>query len=115
MRSVFLEVCQLLMVVSYWIPGSPHVHAACDIIPMSSRAFHVLIGLPVVTACVVQSSSFSTAFINSSVTLTELLAFWKKIEPYAGPSIEPSYPASISAHAFFSSSTLQVIKSSISG
>ena len=33
-----------------------------------------------VTQCVVQSSSFSTACMNSSVTRTERLAFWNMIE-----------------------------------
>ena len=43
-----------------------------------------------VTSWVVQSASVSTARMKSSVTRTEWLAFWKKIEPYASPVNEPS-------------------------
>src|SRR5580693_5338919 len=53
--------------------------------------------------------------MNSSVTRTLLFEFWKKTDEYAGPVKEPSYPASISAQAFFSSSTLQLMKSTMSG
>src|SRR6266550_4583928 len=60
-RAVFFDVCQRLTVVSYCIPGSPQ--------------------------CQVESEIFS---IKSSVTRTEWLAFWKKIEAYASPSIELS-------------------------
>ena len=31
MRAVFGQVCQSLMVVSYWMPGSPHCQAASAI------------------------------------------------------------------------------------
>ena len=37
-----------------------------------------------------QSSSRSTASMNSSVARTLLLAFWKKIDPYASPSSDES-------------------------
>src|SRR5215210_6623753 len=53
--------------------------------------------------------------MNSSLARTELLEFWKKTDEYAVPVNEPSYPASISAHAFFSSSTLQLMNSTMSG
>ena len=53
--------------------------------------------------------------MNSSVALTELLAFWKKIEAYASPVMDPSYPASTSAQAFFSSLALQEMNSLMSG
>src|SRR4029453_7123670 len=53
--------------------------------------------------------------MKSSVTRALLLEFWKKTEEYAGPVNEPSYPASMSAHAFFSSSTLQLMNSTMSG
>ena len=36
---------------------------------------------------VAQSLSSTTAFMNSSLTRTLLLAFWKKIELYASPSM----------------------------
>ncbi len=73
-------------------------------------------GSPVVMACVVQSLSSSTACMKSSVTRTELFEFWKKTDAYASPPLKfPSYPASISAQAFFSSSSLQSMNSSTSG
>src|ERR1700756_4285394 len=72
----FGEVCHWLIVVSYCTPGSAHRHAASAIWRISSRAGIVLIALPVVRAVSSQSSSFSTACMNSSVTRTELLAFW---------------------------------------
>src|SRR5271168_2706119 len=63
MRAVFFDVCQRLMVVSYCMPGSPHCQVASAIWCMRSRARYSL------TGC-----------MNSSVTRTELLAFWKKME-----------------------------------
>src|SRR5262249_30827308 len=81
MRSVFFEVCQRLIVVSYCMPGSPHHHVASAILFINSRAF---LGVPMtlrsLTARREKSSSRSTADMNSSVTRTELLAFWKKTE-----------------------------------
>src|SRR3954452_9719965 len=53
--------------------------------------------------------------MKSSVTRTLLFEFWKNTDEYAGPVNEPSYPASINAHAFFSSSTLQLMNSTMSG
>src|SRR6058998_2833734 len=53
--------------------------------------------------------------MKSSVTRTLLFEFWKNTDEYAGPVNDPSYPASIRAHAFFSSSTLQLMKSTMSG
>src|SRR5579884_1257137 len=53
--------------------------------------------------------------MNSSVARTELFAFWKKIEPYASPSSDESYPLSISVCAFFSSFALHQTNFSISG
>ena len=49
MRPVFGAVCQRLIVVSNCMPGSAHSHAASEIWRMSSRAFTVLTGSPVVT------------------------------------------------------------------
>src|ERR1700744_2279698 len=79
MRAVFFEVCQRLMVESYCMPGSPHCQVASAIFFMMSRAFKVFPGGPALTVWVVKSASFSTARMNSSVTRTELLAFWKKM------------------------------------
>ena len=53
--------------------------------------------------------------MNSSVTRTELLAFWYWIEVKPSPSIDMSKPASRSAAAFFSSSALHQMKCSMSG
>ena len=53
--------------------------------------------------------------MNSSVTRTELLAFWYWIEVKPSPSIDMSKPASRSAAAFSSSSALHQMKSSMSG
>src|SRR3954452_1643140 len=53
--------------------------------------------------------------MKSSGTRTLLFEFWKNTDEYAGPVNEPSYPASMRAQAFFSSSTLQLINSTISG
>ena len=64
---------------------------------MRSRAFTVLIGSPVVTALRFQSRSSTTACMNSSVTRTELLAFWYWIEWLSLPSRSMSKPASRSA------------------
>src|SRR6184192_3451998 len=70
---------------------------------------------PVVMANVCQSPSSSTAFMKSSLTRTLLLEFWKKIELYAGPLKDGSYPPSIRVQALRSSSTLQLMNSTMSG
>src|ERR1700730_236779 len=70
---------------------------------------------PVVMAKVCQSASSSTAFMKSSLTRTLLLEFWKKIELWAGPLKDGSYPPSISVQALRSSSTLQLMNSTMSG
>src|SRR5277367_4631552 len=107
MRAVFLLVCQRLMVVSYCMPGSPHCQVASAILCMRSRARYSFAGLRSLTVRVVKVPSVSTARMNSSVTRTELLAFWKKMELYASESgPDPSYPACTRCHAFSSSFTL---------
>src|SRR5688572_17302298 len=115
MRAVFGEVCHSLTVVSNCMPGSPHTQVPSAIDRIKSRARYVSTTSPVVTARVCHNPSSSTARMNSSVTRTELFEFWKNTEPYAVPVNEPSYPASMSAHAFFSSSTLQLMNSRMSG
>src|SRR2546425_6974407 len=87
-RPLFGTVCQSLIVVSNWIPGSPHWCAASAIMPMRSRALYVSTTSPVTTARVDQEASLSSACMNSSLTRTELFEFWKKIEEYAGPLSE---------------------------
>ena len=82
---------------------------------MRSRACTVLTGSPVVTALRSQSSSSTTACMNSSVTRTELLAFWYWIEWLSLPSRSMSKPASRSARALRSSMALHQMNSSMSG
>ena len=54
--------------------------------------------------------------MNSSLTRTELLAFWKKMDEYASESGPlPSYPALISENALASSFALHSMKSIMSG
>src|SRR5258708_2598530 len=80
MRAVFFDVCQRLIVVSYCMPGSPHCQVASAILVMMSRARNVPTLRPSRMAFVLNSASRSYAFMNSSFTRTELLAFWKKME-----------------------------------
>ncbi len=87
---MFALVCQSLMVVSYWMPGSPHRWAASAILRKISRALYVPAGWPSLTSRVCHSASRSTAFMKSSVTRTLWLAFWKKTLPYASPVKEGS-------------------------
>ena len=75
-RPVFGHVCQSLIVVSYWMPGSAQRQAASAISFIRSRALSVSIVSPVTRAIVFHSSPRSTASRNSSVTRTELFAFW---------------------------------------
>src|SRR6201746_742610 len=110
------DVCHWLIVVSYWTPGSAQRHAASAISRISSRALTGSpTGSPVVRAIRCHSSSFSTACMNSSVTRTELLAFWYWIEVNPSPSIDMSKPASRSASALSSSLALHQMKCSMSG
>src|ERR1700733_2146784 len=85
-RAVFFDVCQRLMVESYCMPGSPHCHVASEILCIRSRARNSFTTSRSFTVRVVNMPSFSTACMNSSVTRTELFAFWKKIELYASES-----------------------------
>ena len=80
MRAVFFDVCQRLTVVSYCMPGSPQCQVASEIMRSSSLALKVFIGRPSLTARVENSVSRTTAYMKSSFTRTELLAFWKKID-----------------------------------
>ncbi len=110
------EVCHWLIVVSYCTPGSAQRHAASAISRISSRArIGSPAGSPVVRAIRCQSSSFSTACMNSSVTRTELLAFWYWIEKKPAPSIDMSKPASRRAAALSSSRALHQMNSRMSG
>src|SRR3989338_4244195 len=107
MRPVFGQVCESLIVVSNCMPGSPQCHVASAMSRRRPFAFTRSMTSPVVTALRSHSSSASARFMSSSVARTELLAFWKKTEPYASPSIAASYPRSMSLCAFSSSFHLQ--------
>src|SRR3954470_5056946 len=121
-RPEFGHVCQSLMIVSYWTPGSAHFHAASAISPSRSRAATVFMTFwpPVSRSISLRArrshcSPASAAFMNSSVTRTELFAFWYWIEVKPSPSIDMSNPASRSAPAFSSSLALHQMNSSTSG
>src|SRR5918997_4427015 len=115
-RPEFGEVCHWLIVVSYCTPGSAQRHAASAISRMSSRACRTgPIGSPVERAVVRHSPPASTACMKSSVTRTELLAFWYWIEVKPSPSMDMSKPASRRAAALSSSLALHQMKSSMSG
>src|SRR5919112_6230080 len=116
MRPEFGDVCHWLIVVSYCTPGSAQRHAASEISRISSRAgTGSPTGSPVTREIRCQSSSFSTACMNSSLTRTELLAFWYWIEWKPSPSIDMSTPASRSAAALSSSRALHQMNSRMSG
>src|SRR3954449_9925007 len=116
MRPEFGDVCHWLIVVSYCTPGSAQRQGASEISRISSRALTGSpIGLPVVRAIRCQSSSFSTACMNSSVTRTELLAFWYWIDWNPSPSIDMWNPARARASAFSSSRALHQMNSWMSG
>src|SRR5918997_537363 len=113
-RPVSGLVCQSLMVSSYWMPGSAHSQAALAILPNSSRAStgHVC------SLCRARSENSlpsSTARMNSSVTRTELLAFWYWTEVMSLPPRSMSKPASRSARIFSSSRALRSTNSTMSG
>ncbi len=115
MRAVLGAVCQVLMVVSNCMPGSAHSQAEWAIWRNRSRAFTVLMTAPPPRATRFQSPSSSTACMNSSVTRTELLAFWYCVEWLSLPSRSMSKPASRSTRALRSSMALHQMKSSMSG
>src|SRR4051795_8772083 len=115
MRPEFGDVCQSLIVVSYWTPGSAHCHAASAISRMSSRASTVSRTAPSTRAVSCHSSPFSTARMKSSVTRTELLAFWYWIDVKPSPSIDMSNPARARASALSSSLALHSMNSTMSG
>ena len=115
MRPVLGAVCQRLMVVSNCMPGSAHSQAAWAIWRKRSRAGTVLTTASSVRAVSSQSAPSMTACMNSSVTRTELLAFWYCVEWLSAPSRSMSKPASRSTRALRSSMALHQMKSSMSG
>src|SRR6187402_2811191 len=115
MRPVSGLVCQSLIVPSYWMPGSAHSHAALAILPMSSRASTVSMTEPSLREVRPNSLPSSTARMNSSVTRTELFAFWYWTETMSLPPRSMSKPASRSARILSSSRAFVSMNSSMSG
>src|ERR671911_1821178 len=109
------QVCHSLIVVSYCIPGSAHSHADCAMSRIRSRARVVSTVSPERTALSFQSWSCSNARMNSSVTRTELFAFWYWVEWLSLPSRSMSNPASRRTLALRSSTALHQMKSRTSG
>src|SRR3982751_4737353 len=114
-RPVSGFVCQSLIVSSYCRPGSAHSHAACEILRNSSRASTVSITSWVLRARSPNSVPSSTARMNSSLTRTELLAFWYWTEVMSAPPRSMSKPASRSARILSSSRALVSTNSTMSG
>src|SRR5580692_9842734 len=108
-------VCQSLMVPSYWMPGSAHSHAALAIRRNRSRASTRRSGSPVVRAIRSKPAPVSTARMKSSLTRTELLAFWYWTLAMSLPPRSMSKPASRRARTFSSSRALVSMNSSTSG
>src|SRR6478736_1377235 len=115
MRPLSGLVCQSLIVPSYWMPGSAHSHAAAAILPISSRASTVSMTEPSLREVSPNSLPSSTARMNSSVTRTELFAFWYCTETMSLPPRSMSKPASRSARILSSSRALVCTNSSMSG
>src|SRR4051812_49381707 len=114
-RPVSGLVCQSLIVSSYWMPGSAHSHAAVASLVQSFLASTVSMTSPVARAFRPNSVPFSTARMNSSVTRTELLAFWYWTLTMSLPPRSMSKPASRSARILSSSRAFVSMNSSISG
>src|SRR5207342_2168528 len=114
-RPVSGLVCQSLIVSSYWSPGSAHSQAALLILRNSSRASTVSMTSPVLRPRSPNVVPSSTARMNSSVTRTELLAFWYCTEVMSAPPRSMSKPASRSARILSSSRALVITNSSMSG
>ena len=115
MRPEFGQVCHSLMVVSYWTPGSAQRQAASAIwLSRSAAPTRETTSLEL-RAVSSHSSPRSARSMNSSVTRTELFAFWYWIDANASESSRMSKPASRRAIAFSSSRALHQMKSRTSG
>src|ERR1700684_3265716 len=108
-------VCQSLIVSSYCSPGSAHSQAACAIFRNRFFASTVSRASPVRRGGRSKGPASSTAFMNSSLTRTELLAFWYWTLTMSWPPRSMSNPASRSARILFSSRALVSMKSAMSG
>src|SRR5689334_2828456 len=109
------QVCQWLMVSSYWMPGSAQAQAASAILRNRALASTSSMTSPVIRARRPNLPPCSTAFMNSSFTRTELLAFWYWTDAMSSPPRSMSKPASRRTRIFSSSLTLVSMKSSMSG
>src|SRR5215470_7160574 len=109
------QVCQSLMVPSYWMPGSAHSQAACAMSRIRLRASIRSTTSPVRRASRSNGLPSSTARMNSSETRTELLAFWYWTLTMSLPPRSISKPASRSARILSSSRALSEMNSSTSG
>src|SRR6202034_3985246 len=109
------QVCQSLIVLSYWMPGSAHAQAAWAISRNSFFASTVCTTSPVRRAARPNGPPSSTARMNSSLTRTELLAFWYWTLMMSAPPRSMSKPASRRTRILSSSRALVTMKSSMSG
>src|SRR3954464_9159263 len=109
------QVCQALMVSSYWMPGSAQAQAASAILRKSDLASTSSMTSPVIRDVRPNLPPVSTAFMNVSFTRTELLAFWYCTDVMSSPPRSMSKPASRRARIFSSSFTLVSMKPSMSG
>src|SRR4051812_4281228 len=114
-RPVSGQVCQSLIVPSYWTPGSAQPQAASAILRKSSLASTVSMTSPVLRPRRPNSLPSLTARMNSSLTRTELLAFWYWTLTMSLPPRSMSKPASRSTRTLSSSRALVSMNSSMSG
>src|SRR4051812_2564327 len=114
-RPVSGLVCQSLMVSSYWMPGSAHAQAALAILVKSSAASTVSMTRPSIRALRPNSPLSSTARMNSSVTRTELFAFWYWTLVMSLPPRSMSKPASRRMRILSSSRAFVSTNSAMSG
>src|SRR5580692_2329233 len=109
------QVCQSLMVPSYWIPGSAQAQAAWAIVRNRLRASTVSTVSPVSRAARSNLPPASTARMKSSETRTELFAFWYWTLAMSLPPRSMSKPPSRRTRIFSSSRALVSMNSSMSG
>src|SRR3954463_657781 len=114
-RPVSGLVCQSLIVSSYCRPGSAHSQAAWAIWVNRFLASMVSMTSPCSRPRRSNEPPSSTARMNSSLTRTELLAFWYWTLTMSLPPRSMSNPASRRARILSSSRALVVTNSSMSG
>ena len=114
-RPVAAAVFQALMVSSNCTPGSAHSQAASATWRRIDRAPTVAATEPSVRAVSSQSAPSTAACMKSSLSRTELLAFWYWMEWVSAPSRPMSKPEAARARALRSSRALHQMKSTMSG